>query len=55
MLGILVRLCDSDDILYISLVISAEYGYVICIILVIELDVVVLEAVKTEESTTAVW
>jgi hypothetical protein len=28
---------------------------VICIILVIELDVVVLEAVKTEESTTAVW
>lgn len=48
MLGILVHFHDSDCMMYISPAISAEYGDVIYIILVIDLGVVVLQAVKTE-------
>jgi hypothetical protein len=48
MLGILVLFCDFDHILYTSPVISAEYGDLIYITLVTEIDVVILEAVKTE-------
>jgi hypothetical protein len=46
--GILVHFHDSDHMMYASPAISAEYGDVIYITSVIELGVVVLQAVKTE-------
>lgn len=52
MLGILVHFHDSDRMMYTSPAISAEYGDVIYITLVIELGVVVLQAVKTEANSS---
>jgi len=51
MLGILVHFHDSDCMMYTSPAISAECGDMIYITLVIELGVVVLQAVKTEANS----
>jgi hypothetical protein len=52
MLGILVHFHDSEHMMYTSPAISAEYGDVIYINLIIELGVVVLQAVKTQANMT---